>query len=414
MNEISTPPLSAHPVHDRFMTATVSIPARRHAPILMCDAGEPFRPVWIGVTRLEPGDTSPTTPHVLTGPAGTHSVLEYAIWWDGDIGHLYELEHVWVFLDQYGERLHVAASAHGGILDMNCVSEDGRPLLYCEPGKHAHAESRDALMQRGDSLARACTREPEARGILVNDLFAEALTFLTPYDRFLAREYLRALQFTPNFNFTTRFDLAALPMMSWHELQLHIPRFLRDQMESLRAARQGVKAIFIDSGDTLIDEASQIFDRDEPDLVLSARIIAGADALIDGLRTRGYPIALVADGREQSFINVHEPLGFWDAFDGRAISEITGVCKPDPVIFHEAMSKLGLRESDAEGIIMVGNNLARDIRGANALGLVTIWLDWVDRYDKLPNGDIERPDFIAKTPADVLAIIESLEDAAKG
>jgi hypothetical protein len=36
---------------------------------------------------------------VVEGEAEAALAIEYAIWWDWDIGHLYELEHVWVYLD---------------------------------------------------------------------------------------------------------------------------------------------------------------------------------------------------------------------------------------------------------------------------------------------------------------------------
>lgn len=70
-----------------------------------------------------------------------------AIWWDWDIGHLYELEHVWVYLDDQGRVRRGEASAHGGYHDM---AVDGRlPLtgqrltLCSEPGKHAFDPSFD-------------------------------------------------------------------------------------------------------------------------------------------------------------------------------------------------------------------------------------------------------------------------------
>ncbi|NIY72010.1 hypothetical protein HCZ30_06110 [Marivivens donghaensis] len=45
----------------------------------------------------------------------------------------------------------------------------------------------------------------------------------------------------------------------------------------------------------------------------------------------------------QSFRNVHGALGFFDHFDARAISETVGVTKPHPLMFIDAMRKLGLR-----------------------------------------------------------------------
>ena len=391
------------------MTAKLAQRARRHAPVLKCDLLEPFAPVMLGITLLSPGEQSPSTPHIPVGPEDTRAVIEYAIWWNGDIQHLYELEHVWVFLDEADQIVHVAASAHGGIFDMACGLEDGRPLLFCEPGKHAHADRAETIVSRRAGLDSACNDLDGSRGILINDIFAQALGFLTPYDHFLAREYLKSQQFSPIYAFSVSFDLASLPMLSWTELHAQIPRYLRDQMEGLRASRKGIKAIFVDSGDTLIDEGSQTFDAAEPDLVLTAQPIAGAPQLVAAIKEYDYPLALVADGRELSFVNVHVPLGFWDAFDARAISEICGVSKPDPAIFREAMFKLGLRESDADGIVFFGNNLGRDIRGGNALGMKTVWLDWGDRYPKQPSGEIEQPDFIVKTPLELLEIIEKLD-----
>jgi putative hydrolase of the HAD superfamily len=397
------------PAQQAVMSAPVAGLARRHAPRLLCDRKEPFRPVMLGVTILAPGEGSPSTRHVPTGPETTQTIIEYAIWWDGDIEHLYELEHVWVFVDAEGEMVHVAASAHGGIFDMACEKDGARPVLYCEPGKHAHAGSAGTLAADRSRTDRACLDQPGLSGILVNDIFAEALGFLAPYDHFLAREHLKAQRFTPDYAFTREFDLAHLPMLSWPELRARIPRSLRDQLEGLRAARRGVKAVFVDSGDTLIDEGSQVFEAGEPDLVLSAQAIAGAARLIAEIKARGYLLALVADGREESFVNVHTQLGLWESFDVRAISEIAGFLKPHPALFREAMAKLGLRETDAGGVVFFGNNLKRDIRGGNELGMTTVWLDWVDRYDKKPDGQIEQPDYVVKAPYDLLDVIERLE-----
>ena len=67
------------------------------------------------------------------------TAIEYAIWWDWDIGHLYELEHVWVYLDEADRLVWVEASSHGGYASM--ILEDGsipcdgtHPIVYAQPG----------------------------------------------------------------------------------------------------------------------------------------------------------------------------------------------------------------------------------------------------------------------------------------
>ena len=45
--------------------------------------------------------------------------------------------------------------------------------------------------------------------------------------------------------------------------------------------------------------------------------------------------------------------------------------------------------------VMVGNHLERDIKGANALGMISVWLDWAPRRSKIPADDSELPGFAA-------------------
>src|SRR5262245_37989710 len=78
--------------------------AARHAPILFFDHEEPFRPSRVGYSVLrEPADSPVDPRRRLDGPtplrfdlSGLEAVIEYGIWWDWDIQHLYELEAVWV------------------------------------------------------------------------------------------------------------------------------------------------------------------------------------------------------------------------------------------------------------------------------------------------------------------------------
>lgn len=124
--------------------------------------------------------------------------------------------------------------------------------------------------------------------------------------------------------------------------------------------------VFIDSGDTLVDESTEI--RDERGVVLRAELIPGAADALRRLRREGYRIALVADGLRDSFDNVYRQHGLEGIFEVRAISEDLGARKPHPVMFGTAMERMGLTEQDKSRIVMVGNHLERDIAGANPDG----------------------------------------------
>lgn len=86
--------------------------------------------------------------------------------------------------------------------------------------------------------------------------------------------------------------------------------------------------LFLDSGDTLIDESTEI--RDADGILIEAQPIPGAVELVRRLRERGFRLALVADGDAQSFNNVYKQLGLYDAFEAMIYSEQVKATKPSP------------------------------------------------------------------------------------
>jgi len=165
--------------------------------------------------------------------------------------------------------------------------------------------------------------------------------------------------------------------------------------------------IFTDSGDTLIDEATQL--RDERGIVLRADFIPGAGEMLKTLHEEGYTIALVADGEWESFQNVYRENGMGYCFDAWIVSEVVGQQKPAAVMFETAYEKLGLTEADKKRIVMIGNNLKKDVAGANRQGLISVWLDWSPRYFHTVEEPDWQPDYTVKTPAQLLDLIHMLE-----
>ncbi len=171
-----------------------------------------------------------------------------------------------------------------------------------------------------------------------------------------------------------------------------------------------VLAICLDCGDTLIDEATEVKTAD--DVSLRAELIPGADALMHALKQRGYPLALVADGPAATFRNNLAPYGLYDLFDAYAISQEVGVSKPDAAIFHHALAQLEIAPEAYDRVLMVGNFLARDIKGANDLGMISVWLDWSPRRPKTPADASETPDYTIQTPLELLDVLDAIEQAA--
>src|SRR5690606_39325258 len=79
------------------------------APAIMFDNHEPFYPVKVGYQIFEAPSPSPSFRRAVDlyvdEDRTASKVIEYAIYWDWDIGHLYELEHAWVYLDQNDQPL---------------------------------------------------------------------------------------------------------------------------------------------------------------------------------------------------------------------------------------------------------------------------------------------------------------------
>jgi len=177
--------------------------------------------------------------------------------------------------------------------------------------------------------------------------------------------------------------------------------------EPLPPLGRKILAVLLDSGDTLVDEATEV--KDERGATLRAELIPGAADMMRALAARGYPIGLVADGFTDTFRNVFTQHGLLDLFAVMAISEEVGVMKPDPRMFRTALDALGVGAVDYGRVMMVGNHLGRDIKGANGLGLVSVWLRWSPRRSKVPADASEVPAYTIDTPMELLGLLDRLE-----
>jgi hypothetical protein len=220
-------------------TAEVRGLAARCAPMLLFDEKEPFLPLTAGVTVFSQNGPSPSFPRVVTlhpddGPPAALA-LEYAIWWDWDIHHLYELEHVWVYLDGSGAPVRLEASWHGKWYAHPIRLQSGRPVLFSEPGKHAFAPDPAWFRERQSKVARADTLAVRApAGVLINDMFAGKIRQRV-FDRTLARSYLVQKAFAPAWQFSRSFMLEEEMLVPWPVLKAWIPRRVNAILEDLES-----------------------------------------------------------------------------------------------------------------------------------------------------------------------------------
>ncbi|MCR6673009.1 HAD family hydrolase [Devosia ginsengisoli] len=386
--------------------------ARRLAPVIRFCDNEPFLPSRVGITVLDTPARSPSTGLPIAFEPGVARVIEYAIWWDWDIQHLYELEHIWLKLAADDSIVAVEASAHGGKFAMQLPDgalplESGRVTLVSTPGKHAFTATAQEQLPDAERTVVACQELAGRAGILINDMFRARLGAVTPEDHRAVKRYLQARAFLPTFSFNQLFDLAAAEFSSWDDLAAWIPGQVKAVLAQVRQEQPLLKAVFLDSGDTLVNEASEKFDAEG--YVIEAGLIPGALEMVQSLANDGYRIALVADGRVRSFATILGGHGISPHFHAQVISEAEGCEKPDQRMFQKAMESLGLGTSDAEAIVMVGNHLERDIGGANRLGIISIWQNWSRKRSHIPAEAIEVPRYTIRSPGELPALLADIE-----
>ncbi len=233
--------------------------ALRHAPRIRFDAREPFLPSVVGYTVFRRQAPSPSFPRQITMPSGVAHAIEYAVWWDWDIQHLYELEHIWVYLDVDESVVMGEASWHGEYYPMvdeqgALPIEDGRLTVYSEPGKHAFAPSPRRLLDRADITRRSCGTHAGRMGVHVTPLFDGIIHERKPLANRLVHTYLERLAFTPSYDFSRVVDLDSCVFVPWKNLFDWIPgqvgwwvKRLRatippHQQRSLRIAHRGASA----------------------------------------------------------------------------------------------------------------------------------------------------------------------------
>ena len=249
--------------------------ALRHAPVICFDAREPFKPAVVGYTVFRRSAASESFPRKLEIAGDIACAIEYAIWWDWDIQHLYELEHAWVYLDADGDLIAAEASWHGRFNrmlegDSRPPKQAGRLLLYSEPGKHAFAATPERLLQREAITRGSCGDHAGRMGVHVTALFDGIICHDRPYNNRLVHTWLERQRFEPSYDFSNRFDLRRAVFVPWANLFAWIParveallaelrsQILPDQLRVLRIAHRGASAYAQENSPASLRKAAEL------------------------------------------------------------------------------------------------------------------------------------------------------------
>ena len=168
-------------------------------------------------------------------------------------------------------------------------------------------------------------------------------------------------------------------------------------------------ALCFDLGDTIMDEGTEL--KDAAGTTLEADLVPGMAHLLRELKTQGLALAIVADSRPKTPPNVLRQHGLLGLFDALSISEVVGVSKPEPQMFTLALDALGIPATDYNRVVMVGNNLERDIAGANRLGLISVFFHTSERRRTTPETEDETPDYTVHSAQELRGLLSDLDRA---
>ncbi|WP_062051319.1 hypothetical protein [Bacillus sp. JCM 19034] len=199
-------------------------------PAHFFDKHEPFFPCMVGVTVIEKGGRSPSFKRKFSFcEKELDHIIEYAIYWDFDIQHLYELEHVWVYVGKDGSVLDCEASFHGRFFkglfpDRRNLIEKTHVRLYSQPGKHAFLPDAE-LFHLIPNLFACTDAEAGVDGLTIPFFYQDILETNLETDQ-LIRHYMQRFRFTPTMQFDY-FELKNDLFRPWEEVYEEIPKRIR-------------------------------------------------------------------------------------------------------------------------------------------------------------------------------------------
>ena len=143
---------------------------------------------------------------------------------------------------------------------------------------------------------------------------------------------------------------------------------------------------------------TELYIRDSP-LVNAA--MDGAIPVVKKL-SRKFKIGAVSNGLADVQYRKLETMGLRDLFSCIVLSEVIGIRKPDPAIFHKAASLMHVK---LEECLYVGDSYVNDVVGAKNAGMQACWLN----RESLKTQDEDKADFIISKLAELPVLLKKYE-----
>ena len=201
--------------------------AERYLPRIMMDRAEPFEIKGIGYTVFHaPARSRSFRRDVYFDPQRVAFAVEYAVYFDFDIQHLYDLEHIWIYVGHDGAVVDAEASFHGFYLKAMALEgyeivDQTHLKIFCQPGKHAFMQE-GSLFKILPDWQLCCNLLAGSEGLLVMDLF-EGRIATNDETQAVVEAYIKTnYSFNPTLEFEYR-PLDTKLLLPWESLFEAIP-----------------------------------------------------------------------------------------------------------------------------------------------------------------------------------------------
>lgn len=218
-------------------TAEMKKLAAQYMPVLYFDKKEPFPLLKIGFSVYEENQQSVSAPYQIRKEKyQADFCIEYAFYYDYDIQHLYDLEHVWLYVNSRGEICGCVSSFHGMYLNPMLQEVDlfhgtEKVHLYVQPGKHAFMPAPELFRMFVD-YDECCGKLAGKDGILCPDIIP-GMPDYTQEENDRVLEYIREnYSFVPSEEYQPK-EFGEEILCPWKELCEEIPGRIEKEIKRI-------------------------------------------------------------------------------------------------------------------------------------------------------------------------------------
>ncbi|MDF2538410.1 MAG: hypothetical protein K0S76_1431 [Herbinix sp.] len=210
--------------------------ALKYAPHLYFDINEPIPINKIGFHIIHNSMKSPSSDRdIWIDPDQTAYVIEYQLFYDFDIQHMYDLEHFWVYVDHNGSVVDGEASEHGNF--KNCyrytmtLEDETHIPLFVQPGKHAMLPEGN-MFKLFSNYRTVCNKLAGIDGLLVAGMFRDSIYKNSHIDYQVCNYIREHFTFEPSLEFQLiRYSEEII--VPWEELYRYIPLRINKLLQNL-------------------------------------------------------------------------------------------------------------------------------------------------------------------------------------